>query len=114
MNTILIGIAVLIAISLPVCWLIAELRDASKATRILLGLGIMSVLLGVPFVMNDVFVVRRHQYDRCITRIAELVDQGDQETVRRATAVWNKDRGDTSIGNVDHVNAVLENDPKVK
>jgi len=114
MNTIVIGIDVLIAIGVPICWFIAEARDAPKAIRILLGLAIMLVLLGVPFVMNDVYVIRQQQYDACITRIAELLGRGDHETVKQAMEVWNKDRGETAIGNLDHVSAILDKDGKAK
>ena len=106
-----VGIAGLITISI---WLIAEIRNASKAIRIVLGLGIMFVLLCQPFLMNDVFVVQKLQYDACITRIAELLDQNDEKTVKQAMAVWNKDRGQTSIGNLAHVNALLGTDAKTK
>jgi predicted Zn-ribbon and HTH transcriptional regulator len=64
--------------------------------------------------MNDVYVIRQHQYDACITRIAELLDQGDQETVKQAMEVWNKDRGETAIGDLDHVSAFLDKDAKGK
>ena len=114
MNTIVIGISVLIAASVPISWLVSEVRDAPKVIRIPVGLGVMLLLLCVPFVMNDVHVVRQRQYDGCITRIAQLLDQGDQETVKRAMAAWNKDRGETTIGNLDHLNAILDKDTKVK
>ncbi len=114
MNALLIGIVALIAISLPISWLIAEIRDASRSIRLALGLGIILFLLGVPIVMNDVYVIRQHKYDACITRIAELIDKDDRETVKQAMAVWNRDRGETTIGNLDRVAATLNKDAETK
>ncbi len=102
----LIGIAALtIFVSVPVSWLVAEIRNSPKPMRIALGLGCMLLLLSVLLVSNEVAVVRQRRYDACITRIAELLGKGDQRTVQEAMAVWSKDRGERKI---DRVNAILE------